>query len=225
MRNVLPQTLNTESRMPSTRDLSGLPAPDRLRDVLQLSAMLDVVLCEKDWLRCYTFRPNWSDGVSLATYNNGGGNDMFVFFRGEDAIIKGFDHESPVSPYARDDEDVWPGIYDGVPMALGALLDDEAVQRDDVTFCVWHTLGTWRCGSMSFPAGEDDGSSYLLGTIYLDAASYVNWARDYYERAIENSAIEAVYAGQPIDAELIAAINPDRNVAAALAELSPIADA
>lgn len=210
--------------MPSTKDLSGLPAPSELRDAMQFSAMLDIVLCDEQWLRSYDFQPKWSDGIAMAKYDNGGGNDMFVFFRGRDTIIKGFDHESPVSPHAREEYAVWPGIYDGVPSSLDELFDDAAVERDEVTFCVWHTSGKWCCGSMTFPEQEDDGSSYLLGAIRVDSGSYCDWAGDYYGRELNNASIASVYSGKLLDAELIAAINPDRDVNAALAELSEVAN-
>ena len=42
------------------------------------------------------YQPKWSNDALMAKYDNGGGNHIFVFFRGDDTIIKGFDHESPV---------------------------------------------------------------------------------------------------------------------------------
>ncbi|WP_123042562.1 hypothetical protein [Cohnella candidum] len=39
--------------------------------------------------------------------------------------MKGFDHESPLSPYAQDEHRVWPGIYDNVPSELLSLLEHE----------------------------------------------------------------------------------------------------
>lgn len=39
-------------------------------------------------------------------------------------LVRGFDHESEMSPYATDDDRVWPGVIDEVPTALRPLLDD-----------------------------------------------------------------------------------------------------
>lgn len=205
--------------------LSHLPPPDAVRNSMRSSAMLDVVLCEEEWLRCYEYQPKWTDSVSMAKYDDGSGNEMFAFFRDVDAVVKGFDHESPVSPYNRSPCSVWPGIYDGVPSFLDELLDDPAVQRDDVTFCVWHTSGRWQCGSMTFPNDEEDGSSRLLATILLTPDAYCDWAREYYERDLDPAIVAEVYAGTSVDVDLIAALNPDRDLEAALAELSELADA
>ncbi len=209
--------------MPSTKDLSSLPAPIKIRHACKCSAMLDVVLCDQQWLRCYDYQPKWSSDVAMAKYDNGGGNHMFVFCRGEDAIIKGFDHESPVSRHASGESSVWPGIYAGVPAELDSLLDDAAVERDDVTFCIWYTAGQWHHGTMEFRGDEDDSSSCLLDTIHLDPGSYCFWARSYYEREIDSDLVASIYSGTPIRADVIAALNPDRDVTQAMSELSEMA--
>jgi len=186
--------------------------------------MLDVMLCDQRWLRCHDYQPKWSNDTLMATCDNGGGNHMFVFFRGDDAIIRGFDHESPVSPHAREEFSVWPGIYVGVPGELNSLLDDAAVERDDVTFCIWHTLGHWHHGTMKFPRDEDDGSSYLLGTIRLDPSSYCDGAGEYYGRELDPDLVTSIYGGTPVRADLIAKLNPARDVTQAMSELSEITD-
>ena len=70
----------------------------------QLGAMLDAVVREENSLRSCDFRPGGSDGIAMANCEGGGGNDMFVAFRGCDAIIRRFDHESPASRHAHDDD-------------------------------------------------------------------------------------------------------------------------
>lgn len=64
--------------------------------------------------------------------------------------MKGFDHESELSPYARPEYDVHPGIYDQTPTLLLALLEDEALEKEDVTFCIWRetTDTKWRMGDV-----------------------------------------------------------------------------
>ncbi len=111
----------------------------------------------------------------------------------------------------------------GVPGELNSLLDDAAVERDEVTFCIWHTSGQWHRGTTEFPRDEDDGSSYLLGTIRLDPSSYCDWARGYYERELDSDSVARIYGGTPIGADLIAKLNPDRDVTRAMSELSEMA--
>ncbi len=164
-------------------------------------------MCGEDWLRSYDFQPMWSDHVEMAKYDNGSGNDMFIFFLGADAIIKGFDHESPVSPHASDKYAVWPGIYDNVPSELDRLLDDPAVARDDVTFCVWYSSGEWSSGTLEFLNQEDDGSSGLLGKIHMDVGS-----------------VQSIYSGSEITSGLIRRLNPDRDSKVALTEIAHLAE-
>jgi len=190
---------------------------------MRFAAMIDTVLCDEAYLRCYTFQPKWSDdGVSLAKYDNGGGNDMFVFTRGSDAVIKGFDHESPVSPHAQDEYGIWPNIYSGLPAKLNELLNDASIEREDVTFCTWHADGDWELGPIEFPNGEDDGASYLLGAIPYSAEQYCDWASDYYEIELDVDVIRSIYDGGEIEAATIRSLNPDRNPAKALKELAEI---
>ena len=99
------------------------------------------------------------------------------------------------------------------------ILDDPAVQRDHVTFCVWYLSDRWNVGNVNFPNQEDDGSSCLLGTIRKDAKSYTQWATSYYDRDLDVTLVESVYAGSPITDALVAQLNPDRDVRQALAGL------
>lgn len=196
--------------MPSKSDLARLPKPKTLAKAMRCCAVLDVVLCEDDDLRSYDFQPKWCEDVQMAKYDNGGGDYMFIFVQGKDAIIKGFDHESPVSPYANDQQQVWPGIYDGVPAHLDDLISDVAVSREDVTFCVWHSKGKWQTGKAKFKRKEDGGAAYLLGQILQDADDYCEWAEDYYELELDVELVESVFAGATIDEKLILELNPDR---------------
>jgi len=85
----------------------------QIRSSLKACAALDIELCDDEYLRCFTFSPDWCEGVQVATYENGGGDDLVIVFSGESILIKGFDHESEVSPHAQDEYGVWPGMYDG----------------------------------------------------------------------------------------------------------------
>ena len=162
--------------MPFTKDLSGMPAVEELQTVIRALAILNVIHHDEEdaWLRSFDYQPDWSPGVAFAKFDNGGGDDMIFFFKNGGAIIKGFDHESNISPYANDSK-IWPGIYDGVPAELDEELQDAAVVRDDVTFCIWNTNGSWQCGPVKFKQDQDDGSEWLLDDIIDSAAAYVEW--------------------------------------------------
>ncbi|WMT42780.1 hypothetical protein RE628_11100 [Paenibacillus sp. D2_2] len=197
--------------------------PAILRQRLAAMSILDAILCSEDWLRRYQFNPQWDEGKVLASVSNGSGDEIYVVFTPEGVIIKGFDHESKMSPNARDDGEVWPGIYEQTPPSLLSGLNDEALCKEDVTFCLWRESGDqkWRCGDIE-SKGFDDGSNYLLGMIYEAPQDYVDWAEDYYEMELPVDVVIQVYNGDPVSEEMILTLNPERDVRMALEEIREI---
>lgn len=202
--------------------MKRLAEPNVLKRRLMILAALDVILCEEDWLRYHRFDLQWAANVSLATIENGAGDDLFILFAPEGIIIKGFDHESGLSPYAQENYAVFPGIYDQVPKQLLALLEDEAFEKGDVTFCIWRESSdtNWRMGDVKIPEGEEDGSDFLLGTIFDTAEIYVDWAQCYYDTPISIEIVKRIYDGSAITKATIQSLNPKRNVQDALQELN-----
>src|SRR5262245_11161419 len=124
----------------STRDLSQLPDVARLRAAMQAMAMLDAIIEPLEWLRYFGFVANFSpDGsVWLGTMQNGSGDDLDAIFNRAGCLIRGFDHECPMSPFRNDPPRLFPGVLDGIPPNFGdcfaALAPD---WWEQVTFCVW----------------------------------------------------------------------------------------
>jgi hypothetical protein len=155
---------------------------DQLIAGLRAAATVEAMLTGEDWLRRYHYTKDFHQGVDLATFSNGGGDDMSVLSSVDGVIIKGFDHESEVSPYCRDDHSPWPGIFDGVPPGLLGLLDDPAICKDDITFLHWLPAGQheWLRGPVTFPNGEDDGSDWLLSLLPVTVWDYMAHAETYF---------------------------------------------
>jgi hypothetical protein len=204
--------------------LDILPAPDNLKKLMKILASLNIVLCPEDWLRYHSFDSKFDKNVSLASIDNGSGDNLFIIFTTQGTIIKGFDHESEVSPYARDEHEVWPGIYEEVPTSLLSLLEDEAIAKDDVTFCFWRENNdlTWQKGQVEIPAGAEDGSDFLLETIFRTAEDFVEFAEGYFELTLPLEVVAQVYEGAAITKEMIKALNPDGDVETILQELAEL---
>lgn len=49
---------------------------------------------------------------------DGCGNDYSIVFSPAGAYARGFDHESPMSPYRVTPPVPWPGLFDGAPEAF-----------------------------------------------------------------------------------------------------------
>lgn len=205
--------------------LKNLPTIDIIKKSLISMSALDMIFSEEDWLRVYTWYPNWDEKSSLAVIDNGGGDTMHIVFSNDGCIIKGFDHESELSPHAQEDFEVWKGIYDDVPKVLLDLLEDEAIEKDDVTFCIWQDKNhkEWRKGKVEIPEGCNDGSDYMLSRIF-SVEGYVDWAKDYWELGdrLTIEEVKKVFNHQPITEEMIKKINPDRNIKETMEELIKI---
>jgi len=147
----------------------------------------------------------------MAKINNGAGDHLIMLFSAEGSIIKGFDHESQLSPYAQDEHKVWPGIYDNAPNELLSLLEHEGIEKEDVTFCIWrkNSDSRWQKGKVKMPRGAGDGSDFLIGAIYQTPEDFVQFANDYFELELPVEIVKKIYEGVSITMEMIQMLNPD----------------
>jgi hypothetical protein len=211
----------------STRDLSGLPGILTLEKLAQSLAMLDAVM-SPDWeYRYFSFNGRWdlAPGERMASMRNGSGDEYFLLFTGAGAILKGFDHESPMSPWNHPQNAVWPGVLDHVPEPFSAFLDEPAFNLKETTFCLWRTASDslWRCGPILFPEGEDpDGSEGLLWALDGNPITYAKFVQEYFECTPVLEAIERIYRHQPLTTELVAALNPEKDFAESLRDAEEI---
>ncbi|GAA3151071.1 hypothetical protein GCM10010521_43380 [Streptomyces rameus] len=196
-----------------------LPGPAQLRDHLRALAILDAAIGDDPRFRQYTFDAAWGPGVEAALMENGSGDEFSVLFTPAGVLIRGFDHESEMSPYGTHDERVWPGVIDDVPAALSPLLHepafyDEGIGASRVTACLWRETGdtVWRTGSaIVFPTGhgDPDGSGFLFHLLTDRSPEAVQTHfEDYYERPVPLDAIRHVLAGHPLTPAIARVLNP-----------------
>lgn len=204
-----------------------------LQQIVRRTAALDIIFCEEAWLRLHSYRQGVGEAEAIGWIDNGAGDSLHAVFGPAGVLIKGFDHESPISPYAQNDEP-WPGMYEKVPAELAVYLEDVALEKDDVTFCYWQQRQiadrfTWHSGALAnveqLPEGDrDGGASFLLGYLPGKVEDYLSWAQHYYglSEPINYDAAAAIYEGEEVTAELIHILQPKRNSAQALAELKQL---
>jgi hypothetical protein len=192
--------------------LAALPDIEPLKRLSQSLAMLDAIM-SPDWEhRYYSFNSRWGAGEMLASMRDGSGDDYFILFNNHGAIIKGFAHESPMSPYALESGEPWPGVLDEVPGEFHGFLAEPAFSIKDVTFCIWrrHTDPCWQTGRINYPEGDDaDGSGDLLSVLDGRPSAYKEFAEEYYEREVDLAAVEHVYGHKPLTDEVIKALNEE----------------
>jgi len=204
---------------------------DALRKQMRMLAALDIIFSEEKWLRVHHYEAELQPGVAWGSINNGAGDHLHVLFTDSGTLIKGFDHESPLSPHAREDGEIYPGMYDEVPETLMAVLRDqeETLDLEDVTFCLWKEGNDlpWKVGNwIQLAMTEEDkadargGAEFLLGYIEKNSEDYVDWAKGYYDlQDLPLEAVAEIYEEKPVTASLIKQLCPERDVAAALDEL------
>lgn len=187
--------------------------------------MLDAILT--DDYPTFRYDAHWAEGQEMASGNNGSGDEHSIVFTPEGAFVRGFDHESMLSPYSNDPVAVWSGVVDAVPEVFREHVDEPAFSMDGVpifSLCLWrtHADDRWQTGQVAYPDDDDsDGSDWLFEVVETTRPeSYQEYAAEYFEVDLPRAAIEHVYALQPLTAEIVAQLNPERT----LADLQPSID-
>ncbi len=194
----------------STRNLSALPSIDRVKSLLQSLAVLDAILSPQWERRFYSFNAHWSECEQLGSMRNGTGDDFFALFNPAGCLLKGFAHESAMTPYRTQPPKVWPGMFEGVPNEFAPALSEPAFSMSDVTFCIWSRYGddAWSHGPIDFPGGEDpDGSCDLLSILDGRPESYARFAATYYESSMPLESVRYVYRHQPLTEAILSTLN------------------
>jgi len=203
----------------------SLPDRSTLRPISQSLALLDAIL-SPDWdYRYYFFNAHWADQQAAAWMGNGEGDSYTVWFSPDGVVLKGFAHESPMSPYRVKPPQLWPGLLDSFPAQLSRFWAEPAFMLEETTFCFWQTVDDphWQSGAVELPDGQDpDGSASLLRLLDGMPQTYQQWAAAYYEIPVELSAVAHIYAHRPLSDSLIKTLNPDllmQDLAADLTEI------
>jgi hypothetical protein len=86
--------------MISSRDLTALPKIEELKEFTQSLAMFDAIIMREWVYRYYSFNCKWAEGEQMASMRNGEGDGWYCCFGFPGGFLKGFDHESEMSPWS-----------------------------------------------------------------------------------------------------------------------------
>ncbi|MCX6612205.1 MAG: hypothetical protein NTW74_15295 [Acidobacteria bacterium] len=192
-----------------------MPDIDSLEKITRSIAMLDSILCPEWEYRYFSFNAafNAAAGERMASMRNGSGDEYFISFAAKGAIIKGFDHECPMTGWSEESLVVWPGVLTHIPPEFAPFLNEPAFRLEDTTFCIWRKFEDlqWSCGPICFPEGDDpDGSECLLSALDGNPMTYVDFARNYFEVSLDLMAVKEVFDHRPLTADLVFRLNPTR---------------
>ncbi|MEV6964660.1 hypothetical protein AB0M47_06045 [Hamadaea sp. NPDC051192] len=199
--------------------LPRLPDIETLRQRCLALATLEAVASPEWQSRYYSFDPRWADGEQMASMRNGSGDEYSIVFTGAGVFLRGFAHESNMSP-AANDEELWPGLLDGLPGVFQAQASEPAFSYEghlEATFCAWreHADVQWRTGEVvDDPAVLlRDGSEMVEILCDGTGQAYQKFAEDYYERRFDLATIAQIYAGRPLTETMVASLNTDTTLA------------
>lgn len=211
--------------MISTKDLTALPSIPKLNRLTKSLAVLDAII-EPEWdYRYYSFNSKWSVGEEMASMRNGQGDSWFCVFSNVGVFLKGFDHESQMSPWNREPPQVWRGVLDEVPEKFKPFATEPAFSMADTTFCLWrgHDDSAWQTGHIEWPSGEDpDGSDWMLSILDGDPQKYKLWAESYYERSISTELIDHVYQHKRLGDDFVRSLNSERDLETLASDIEEI---
>lgn len=195
--------------------LAFLRDVEPLRKLSQSLAMLDAILSPEWEDRYYSFNSKWHTDEMMASMRNGEGDEYYILFNKDGAIIKGFAHESQMSPFSNKPVKVWKGVLEDVPKEFQSFLSESAFVLEETTFCVWRKYvdSSWQIGNIDYPTGEDpDGLMELLFILDSNPSTYKEFAEEYYEQEVPLSSIESIYQHNPLTKKLVKTLNEEISI-------------
>jgi hypothetical protein len=200
----------------STRDLSELPAIDALRKRLQQMAALEAVFSVRYGTADHEFHPKWKRSEQMGAIKNGSGDELFAHFTPAGCFIKGFAHESVMTPFRTTPPTLWPGLFASVPSDLSASLNEPAFDIPATTFVVWRRANDreWHTDEIEFPSHYfGDGSQDLLADLIVSASDYTEWLEENYELEVDAGIVASVYNNHPLTDAQLCTLNPSGKLA------------
>lgn len=200
----------------------SLPAVPDLRDRCRAMAVLEAILSPEWTDRYHSYDRSWTVGAELASMRDGSGDEYSIVFTDGGTFVRGFAHESPMSPYAGDGP--WPGVVDAVPEPLRRWVTEPAFTDEEgmpvVTACLWRGPAddAWHTGDVDYPDGPDpDGADRLFQLLAAPPESapevFRAFAEDYYGEPLDPEVIRHVFALRPLTEEIVGALNTEVSLA------------
>ncbi|MBP1162040.1 MULTISPECIES: hypothetical protein [unclassified Rhodococcus (in: high G+C Gram-positive bacteria)] len=211
--------------MPTRELLESLPAPEELRRRSIVLAALDAVMTTGS--PKYVYRPGWRADESLASMDNGAGDEYSIIFGPKGTYVRGFDHESEMNTYDQVDAALWPGLTDHLPAVFRSYIDDFTLDGvPTMTVCLWWAVGdsSWNCSDFAYPDGDvyADGASWMFGALTDWTLEDFLGHATYYGCEMSPALAHHLMASLPLTEEHIAALNPRADATEALAKIEAL---
>lgn len=147
-----------------------------------------------------TYSFEYTKGVSTYYYNHGDGNEYEMTVKGDQAILRDFDHENIFSQEGSDEPlfDFEYLVYNGAPDELIKLVDPEYL-----TYGMWTTKdGVWYDNTMfesdfAEDCFEEDGYNCFMFEI-LNREGVVDKLEDYFDLEVNDEILDIVFKDEAI---------------------------
>lgn len=207
---------------PSTGRLDLVASPEALLSACRALSVIEAAWEDDPRVRWHVIEAGETDGDWVCRVSDGSGNEGLWWFGPEGTVLRGFDHESEMSPWAQEPMGLWPGLEDGLPDELRRAPALILAGVESVTFLIWRAASAtgWSIGPVEIPEGlnaDPDGSQYLLLPT-SSPAEMTAFLGEYYERDVPSGVVDQLLAGTPLDDRLFDLIESDRNYADVIAE-------
>ncbi|MEE5145049.1 hypothetical protein V2J91_02955 [Pseudomonas alliivorans] len=182
----------------SILNINELPAVCRVKHVAQGLALLDAIIMPEWEYRYFSFNCNW-DGAGkemMASMRDGSGAEYFLHFT--DAGVAG--KVVCGSPLPNVSE-----CLNAMPEAFQQFKVEPAFSTDNASLFFWRGVK-----QPSWCASPDGLKEYpLLGFLVGGIAAYKNLVEEYYEKSIDATILEEVFASLDVTADQLVTLNPD----------------
>ncbi|MGW8784128.1 hypothetical protein ACWGNM_39535 [Streptomyces sp. NPDC055796] len=206
-----------------------LPDIPTLRARCRAMAALELLIGGNVQGGYFSYVPAWGPGEEVALMDNGSGDEYAIAFTPDGVFARGFDHESPMSPWGDEETALWPGLVDTVPEVFRPWVTEPAFCVEEgvlqATAVFWRETSdtAWRAGPVEVPAGADDGAGHLFAVLAAGTPeAYRAFAEDYYETTLDPAAIDHVWNLRPLTPTVLKALNPNLTPARAAAVVGRI---
>lgn len=198
--------------------MDDLPDAPRLMALLRANAALDAILMP-DWeLRYFSFNSRWDDAEDLGSLRNGQGTEIFCLFSSEVSFLKGFEPDYPDNGGG-----LTPSEQALLPRALLPAVNESAFDMSNVSYVAFWSAAalTWtpvRPSREGWSTAVSGGLSLMMD----DPKVYTEWANEYYETEVDIDIVTRVQSGEPLSEDVIAKLNPYRDIAELVEEMREI---
>lgn len=191
--------------------IEKIPNPWELEKRLLAYAKIDYLMNhdEEEYKVYHYDDKEWIKNGHFFRIDNGGGDHYHILISPMGSVIKGFGHESEMSPYNLQEGEQPELIknhnfYQDLPDDLFSLLNDDALEKEVATFCIWQSISQeqWTYTPITIPDDWNDGSEDFLNYVF-DLEEYAEWFEESYEEPIDMDLLKQIYKGMAVTKEMI----------------------